>query len=185
MRRERGSLFGRASRRSAFCLLPWVALVACEPLARFERSAARWAWIALLTLPALADQALYFGWRHGDRPRWREAFEYVWQARASDDLVATMAAPIGEFYLAPLTSELRRPQVLAWMDKYRPSIPEEWIGRGRRVWVIVQPENLEDWSAPDREVLETFLREECRSMRRFPVPAVGRDQSLEVYLYPG
>ncbi len=179
------SLFGRVTAQYAFCLLPWIAIVACEPLARLERAGLRAAWIALLVLPALADQALYFGWRYGDRPRWREAFEYVWQERSSDDLVVTMAAPIGEFYLAPLASELRRPQAVAWMDKRSPTLPEEWIGRGRAVWILVLPENLEDWSSSDRELLEAFLREECRAMRSFPVPAMGRDLSLEVYLYPG
>ncbi len=179
------SLFGRVTAQYAFCFLPWIALVACAPLGIFAQALARRAWIALLVLPALADQALYFGARHGDRPRWREAIEYVWQQRSGGDLVATMAAPIAEYYLDPARRDLRRPEIAAWMDKWRPAIAQEWIGKGRRAWILVQAENLEDWSAPDRERFETFLREECRLARRFPVPAVGRDQSIDVYFHPG
>lgn len=181
-------LFARVSAQYAFVLLPWIAIVAAwplesRPLATAPR--ARLAYVLLITLPALADTGLYFATRHGERPRWREAYEYVWSQRQEDDLVLGMAASVGEYYLAPGRTDLRDPRVVSWLDEFHAHVPDQWVPFGRRIWFVIRPEYLKTWRSEDLVSFQRLLREECRLMRRFPVPVEGRDLSVEVYLREG
>ena len=179
------ALFGRVTAQYAFAFLPWIAWVAARPAVVARTRAGAIAWAALLVLPAAVDQGLFLTLRHGERPRWREAVELVWSRREAQDLVLMMAAPIGEHYLAPDATDLRRPTIVGWIDKWRPDLARRWYERSRNVWIVLQPENLEDWGRHDREALQAFLESECHLIRRFPVPALGRDLSVEVYYLPG
>lgn len=195
------SLETRVTAQYVFVFFPWVALVASAPIAPLRSSAARerrpqaspepgssgrswlaWGYGALLVAPALASSLLYQTVRFGERPRWREAYEYVWQARGPEDLVLGMAAPVGEFYLAPGKTDLRQPERIAWLDGFRAQVPHRWARHARRTWFVVRPDYLEDWPAAERAAMQRLLREECRLQRSFPVTVEGRGLSLEVYV---
>jgi hypothetical protein len=186
------SFFVRVSAQYVFVLQPWIAAVA--GLAFFPRAAAepaserRHAWLALAVVaPALLETALYFGLRHGDRPRWREAYVYVYEHRGPDDLVLGMDAPVAEYYFQPNATDLRNWSQVTWFDDYRGRLPQDWARYDRRTWFVVNRTLFDDWgqlpaSAENRAEAERILREECVLVARFDVPLTPRDLDLEVYV---
>jgi hypothetical protein len=170
-----------------FVFLPWIAILAAWPLEPAGERGARagafaYGWLALLVLPALATTLLYFGERQGERPQWREAFEFVWNQREVDDLILGMEAPVGEYYLDPRGADLQNPERVPWLDRWRPQRPREWAAHARRAWYVFNPEQLKGWEAADRLEFERFLREQCRLVKCFPLYVESRDLSVWVYL---
>jgi len=172
-------------------LQPWLAAGAgllFLPRADEERGARRRAGLLALcvALPALVESALYFGVRHGDRPRWRAAFEYVFEHRAPADLVLAMEAPVAEYYLDPRATELRDWRQVTWLDEWRGRVALDWARYDRRTWFVVNRAQFEDWrsqpSAENRAEIERILREECELVARFAVPLTPRDLDVEVYV---
>jgi len=183
------SLLARVTAQYVFVFSPWVALVATWPIGRSSVTSGRgralhFGYGALLTTPLLVSSVLYLTIRHGERPRWREAYEYVWNQRGPEDLILGMAAPVGEYYLSPEATDLRQPERVAWLDGFRAAVPHRWGRRTRRTWFVIRPDYLEDWPAEDRERMRRLLREECRLVQRFPVTVEGRGLSLDVYTRP-
>jgi 4-amino-4-deoxy-L-arabinose transferase-like glycosyltransferase len=181
------SMLARISAQYVFVVLPWIALLACAPLEDAallgaQRTAAACAWLALLVLPTLVSTGLYFTVRKGERPQWREAYEYVWNQREADDLILGMEATVGEFYLAPRRTDLRQPVHVAWLDKYRAHSPEIWARHARRAWYILNPEQLLDWDPRDADAFRAFLRQQCRLVKCFPLYVESRDLSVWIYI---
>ncbi|MCA8981746.1 MAG: glycosyltransferase family 39 protein [Planctomycetes bacterium] len=169
-----------------FVLLPFACALAANLLSPDERGDAPiprtdGALIAALVLGSLANCALYLTSRAGERPRWREAYHYVDAAREPGDLIAGMASPIGEFYLAAAATDLRRPRVVEPLGRFYVDGPRQWRRDGRRSWLVVRPQWFDDMAPDDADLLREFLRDECRLMRRFEAPMDGRD--LEVLVY--
>jgi mannosyltransferase len=188
------ALFARMTAQYVFFLLPWIAVLACWPLANLAEEEPRGgeaattrrvlqvAYFAVLWLPALATTGLYFTVRKGERPQWREAYEFVWNRREADDLILGMEASAGEYYLAPLRTDLRLPVHVGWLDRWRPRLAEEWGRHARRAWYVVNPEQLLDWEPADAAAFEKYLREQCRLVTAFPLYVESRDLSVWVYL---
>lgn len=186
------SFFLRVSAQYVFVLQPWIAAVAglaFLPAAGEEpRRARRRALLALCVVaPALLETALYFALRHGDRPRWREAYAYVHEHRGPVDLVLGMDAPVAEYYLDPRATELRDWRTVTWFDDFRGRLPQDWARYGRRTWFVVNRTLFDDWgslpaSSENRAEAERILREECELVARFPVPFTPRDLDVEVYV---
>jgi hypothetical protein len=180
------SLWARVSAQYAFVLHPLILALALAPAA--ERAwplAARASWLALVSLPGLAGQALYFGVRNGERPHWREAYEYVAGELRPGDLVLGMEAPVGEYVLDPAATDLRHPTRLEWLDAWRSHLPAETSRGGRRTWFVVQLEQLEDWPAAqagDARALTEILARDCRRVASWPLFVEARDLSVHVYL---
>jgi len=169
-----------------FVLLPWIALLATGPLRAMRSSAlARWAWVLVLVLPGVSHQVLYLTVRHGERPRWRDAYEYVWNRRDAHDLVIGMCPPVGEVYLSPDHGTPRVPDRIVRINPWSPHVPYPWARRGRRAWIVMSHEWLEDWQPADARRLERFLSEACRLDRAFPLEVESRDLSVWVYVYEG
>lgn len=166
-----------------FVLLPWVALLATAPLfdERTPRLARRGLGLALLAYAAV-DLTLYFGVRHGDRPRWNEAYAWVFEQRGRDDLVFGMAWPSGAFYLQPGETELRAPTSMARLSAYHAQALGQWPRRGRREWFIVNHEDLLAWDPRDREQLLSWIDEQCQRVRTFEVHATPRNLDIDVYV---
>jgi hypothetical protein len=186
------SVKARMSAQYVFVVLPWVAALACAPLelagrapvdGEIARPSAWFAgWLALLVLPTLTTTALYFTVRKGERPQWREAYEFVWNQREPDDLILGMEASVGELYLAPRRTELREPVHVTWLDRWRARLPEIWAQHARRAWYILNPEQLLDWEPRDADDLRAFLREQCRLVKCFPLYVESRDLSVWIYI---
>jgi hypothetical protein len=119
--------------------------------------------------------------RRGERPAWREAFQYVVNHRAENDQIFGMAASVGEFYLAPWNTDLRRPTALTWLSVYDARVPEHWVRKGRPAWYVVNPEEFAGWDPRDAQEFRRFLREECRLAEVWPLYVESRDLSVWVY----
>lgn len=170
----------------AFFVLPWVGLLACAPLAPVARRgngrALELGYLALLALPALANLGLYFGLREGERARWREAFHFVADQRREGDLVLAMGSAIGEYYLGRGSTELRRPIAISSLAEWFPNDPRRWTRHERRIWVVVRPQWIEGFREPDQRMLNAWLRDECKLVRRIAGEMEGRDLDVLVYL---
>ncbi len=184
------SLFARISAQYVFVALPWIALLACVPLVGPENEtesaparapALRLGWLTVLVLPSLATTVLYFTTRQGERPQWRDAYEYVWNHREDGDLVLGMEATVGEYYLNPSRTELRHTVRVGWLDRYRAKEPMRWADHARRTWYLLNPEQLLDWDPDDAAAMRRFLAEECRLVACYPLYVESRDLSVWVY----
>lgn len=182
------SLRVQVSAQYVFVLWPWAVLLATAPLepapARGERGrdALQLGWVALLALPLLANSALYFGARRGERPQWHEAYQWVWNQREKDDLVLGMEACVGEFYLDPRKTDLRNAERIGWLDRWHTGLVSEWSSHARRTWYVFNAEQLKGWDPAAREDFERFLRERCRLAASFPLHVEARDLSVWVYV---
>lgn len=170
-----------------FVLLPFACALAANLLSSETPGTARaprteGALLAGLVLASLANCALYLTSRAGERPRWREAYHYVENARRPGDLIAGMASPIGEFYLGGGSTDLRHPRVIQPLGRFYVEGPRHWRRDGRRTWLVIRPQWFADMQPEDAEVLREFLRNECRLMQRFEVSMDGRDLDVLVYL---
>lgn len=179
------AFFVRVTAQYVFVALPWIAVLATAPLElRWvrERPWSRWALVALLLLPAAVDSALYFGPRHGNRPRWGDAYAFVWSERGPEDLVVGMAAPVGEYYLAPGTRHLRSHRSLVRLNAYFRHIPAHWARQGRRIWFVVRHEDLATWEGKDRDRFVRMLEAQCELVATFEVGYTPRDLDVLVYV---
>ncbi len=177
------SLVSRMSAQYVFALLPWLALGAAWGTELLGR---RWPWAAVaVALPLAAESAVYGLVRHGDRPRWREAYDLVYARRGPLDLVLGMEAPVGEYYLEPRKSALREWRGVCWLDAYRAREQEDWTRVGRPIWLIVNEEQLADWAPEDARALRGFLEGSCERVALFPVRWTPRDLDVAVWRWRG
>jgi hypothetical protein len=175
------SLFVLVSAQYVFVLLPWLAAVAVVPLMKtIRRRSSTILFLGFLVLPGCLDSGLYF-LRNGDRPRWREAYAYVFDHRRESDLVFGMDAPVGEFYLDPWKTDLRDWRAVTWLDIWRIRQNQDWQRYDRRTWYVVNDELLSVWTPELREELREILRD-CREVATFPLSWTPRDLGVSVYL---
>lgn len=183
----------RISAQYVFFALPWIMLLASSVLARGdsatenERTAgltgsAACAYMTLLFVPSLVTTGLYLTVRQGERPQWREAYQFVWNERQDGDLVLGMHATVGEYYVSPRNVDLRHPAQIGWLDAYHAHEPETWSKYPRRAWFVVNQEDLLSWRPEDAAAFARMLREECRLVKSFPLYVESRDLSVWVYL---
>ncbi len=183
------SLRARVVAQYVFFLLPWIALLACWPLGapsentgRSERRMLQSGVSTILVLYGLVNCLLYMTGRMGERPRWREAYQFVAERAEGLDGIFGMGAPIGEYYLSPKSPEYRNPDHVAWFDQYRPRLGEQWAKFDRKVWFVIQPKWFQDWPEADAKRVQDFLSNQCRLAADFPLNAGARDLSLRVYV---
>ena len=190
------SVFARVSAQYVFVLLPHVAALAALPVAAragsiaragswFEHSARRSiAYVLLIALPLGVETGMYFTVRHGDRPQWRAAYRYVFDHREGTDLILGMEVPVGEYYWNPTSTDLRNYSQVMHLDHYRSNVAADWARYGRRMWLIVNESQLEDWSDDERADFDV-VRRSCERVVRFPIPFTPRDLDVDVYYYDG
>ena len=81
------SLRALVSAQYAFCVFPFLCALAAAALdSASMNSKMRSAWLLVLALPLVAGDVLYLTSREGERPRWREAWEYVASQREPGDV---------------------------------------------------------------------------------------------------
>ncbi|MEE2939574.1 MAG: hypothetical protein VX460_04245 [Planctomycetota bacterium] len=173
----------------AFTLFPWVALLGAWPIgvrgAR-SRGGAALAWSGLAVLPLLAGLFLYVSVEHGQRGRWREAVALVEELREPTDLIASTPAVVAEFYVTGATeTDVRHSDAVLQLDRWGAGRLEPWLRSGRDGWIIVRNDYLMQMSGEQRARVRRLLGERCALIRRFPVPALGRDLSIDVWRMGG
>ncbi len=179
------SALAKVSAQYVFVALPWIALVAVLPVGGTRPGPlgrrGELAWMLLLALPALATCGLYMTTRMGERPPYREAYQFAANVREPDEQIFGTAACIGEFYLAPENTDLRQPTALSWIDWFHARDPLQWARRGRGGIYVVNPEEFAGLEPDDAADLQRFLREECRLIACWPLYVESRDLSVWVY----
>lgn len=183
------SLKARVVAQYVFFLQPWIVLLGCwilgsrsEDVGRSERRLLPNGVAFVLVVSGLVGCLLYMTKRMGERPRWREAYQFVAEQVVEGDGIFGMGAPIGEYYLSPQTSDYRRPQRIVWFDSYRPRLAEQWSKFDRKAWYVIHPKWFEDWPQADADRVREYLARECRLAASFPLNADTRDLSLLVYV---
>ncbi len=180
------SMFGMVSAQYLFGLHPWMLVLATWPLDSIQMPRrVRLAYVAVLLLPSLAQIGLYSSVRQGERPRWREAYDYVWNHRSEHDLVLGMQAGLGDFYLDPGFTDVRHPRLVGWNDRTQPQNFRSARRGVRPTWLVIRPAFLDLWKRENRQELRAFLARDCRLVERFSLPMEGRDLDLEIYYKPG
>ncbi|MFT5198907.1 MAG: hypothetical protein ACI87O_001567 [Planctomycetota bacterium] len=180
------SFFGMVSAQYLFGLHPWMLVLAVWPLGSVHLPrGVRWAYVAVMLLPSLTQLGLYSSVRMGERPRWREAYDYVWNHRSQHDLVLGMQAGLGDFYLDPGFTDVRQPRAVGWNDRTQPQNFRRARQELRPTWIVIRPAFLSLWESEKRNDLRNFLARDCRLIMRFPLRMEGRDLDLEVYYKPG
>lgn len=173
----------------AFALLPWTLALAVLPLEALGRCARGRALMAGGTFALFGSLAasllLYFTTRHGERPRWREAFELVDRMAEPEDLILGMGAPVAEFYLGDEELDPRRPVRIKALADWFPDGPRRWNRHDRRAWIVIRPQWLPSFFGSDPRAIEEWLVSDCRLVRTFPVAMEGKDLDVLVYLFEG
>lgn len=169
----------------AFSVFPWVALLAAWPIGsagvrRVRGLATGWGLAALV--PLLAGLFLYMTVEYGQRARWREAVALVEELRDPTDLVAATPAVVAEFYLTgAVETDVRRADAVLQIDRWGAHRLDEWLRSGRDAWIIVRNDYLNQMWDDQRAHVRRLLSEECRLVKSFPVHALGRDLSIDVW----
>ena len=172
----------------AFALFPWIAVLAAWPVGgalRNERPFT-FAWAIAGALPFLASTFLYFTVEHGQRPRWREAVEFVNARRAPTDAIGATPAPVAEFYLTGATeTDVRYHDSVMHLDARDWNMVLPYAERGRTIWLIVRADYLNAFPSSARDAYRRFLHERCHLARQFPVRVEARDLTIDVWRFDG
>ncbi|MEY2982033.1 MAG: hypothetical protein RL562_2260 [Planctomycetota bacterium] len=199
-----GSSFLKVTAQYGLVVLPAVYLLASRLIVELadeirERSTRarllRWT-LPFVLMSSLASEAfLYFAKRHGERPLWREAAQFVMADAPGPVEIWSTNEPSIRFYLDRLSfwGESREDVRIAgiapwlfrdagggaaWLDEARRAAEES--GRGL-YFVLTEPE-LEEW---DRDgAFDRALRSQAHQIARYPCWVGPKDMTVVVYRVP-
>lgn len=196
-----GSLFAQASAQYLFFTLPvWCLLSAYgawEIVRRAELTTSRAFAIravvfGVLLLDPVAQDHLYFHYRHGDRPYWRNAASYVQDNANPEDFIASTNEPSLEWYVNP-ANPLRALQtadgeqrktvelIASWTMQKLPEWKKRADEKNLRMWLIGTPPTLREADVEKRWY--RWLRENCKQALSLPNWLGPRDMSVQVWRY--
>ena len=155
------------------------------------RFLARWLPLAILLLDLMAQDYLYFRYRHGNRPMWREAADYVIDHGNNDDIIGSTNQPSMEWYLNPnhpvLGRDSRGDRKVGLVAEWTMSDLKSWVHEADRrkinVWVVITEPEFEEMAkvSPDNE----YLRNTYHQVKSFKNWNGPKDMTILVYLYRG
>jgi mannosyltransferase len=178
--------FAEGGSRFALVALPAFLLLAGEGLDFLLRSAAgsrrkvAWLLVGLVIVSLGLKDAFYFTYECGERPRWREAAQYVRPRTRAEYARVMTAAParpeVLEFYLSRTVPQVMgvvesKPATLAGLKK---------LPRNRVFYIIVEQTAN---ARPEPELLK-FLEENGKLVERLPLTVRFLDYSLLIYRLP-
>jgi hypothetical protein len=160
--------------RYVFMALPsWIILgaIAVKEIFCYAQNQGKVLAVGILVL-LLADAAgahlMYYQINHGNRPVWRDAFEYIQAHKEETDVVVSAVENVGTYYMD---------EEVMWLGDIKPDI----ITTGnKRYWFVIDSENgwwsgrEKQWAEENSEFVEAwYLR-------------TREDMHLRIYLYdPG
>ena len=122
----------------------------------------------------------YFTYQYGDRPRWKEATEYVRSVTNPGDVIASDAAPVVEYYLGSRTFELRKAEKVAWSGQFfREHTNEKFPNNGHSAWLLLSNDQINGHH--QRERRKPWLESHCGIMRIFEAWTSAKNRSVVVY----
>jgi len=170
-----------------FSFFPFIALLAAWPLGDRkvgERPVLGVALVMALVLPQLAGSALYLTSERGQRPRWRDAAEFVAANRQEGEAVLSDPAAVVEFYLGDRDPRrVRRSEDVVLFDGYNPWFVRQEVKSGKSVWLVLRNDNLMTYEPELRARFRRYVMENFRLLKQFPVHVTGRDLSVDVWYH--
>ncbi|MDA1221087.1 MAG: glycosyltransferase family 39 protein [Planctomycetota bacterium] len=155
----------------------------------------RWS-LPFVLMSSLASEAfLYFAKRHGERPLWREAAQYVVaQAKGPIEIWSTNEPSI-RFYLDRLSfwgesrAEIHIDGIAPWLFRdaggggaWFEQAREEAEEAGRELYFVLTEPELEEW---DRDgAFDRALRRGAHQIARYPCWVGPKDMTVVVYRVP-
>ncbi len=148
--------------------------------------------LGMLVLDLAAEDHLYFNYRYGDRPRWREAADYIDLHAGHEDRIASTNQPSMEWYLNPNDPQLgvlairnpgrRRVEQLAdWTLPNLPRWVEEAKADGKRVWLVITEPEFYEWDRSKR--WDTWVRARFHQVKRLPNWNGPKDMTILVFRF--
>ena len=122
--------------------------------------------LAVLMLSSAGENFLYYQYQNGNRPDWREAFEFIQERRQPGDVIITSDRSIGEYYLQD------RPLPFKWLES------DQAIASTNRVWIV--EDMVVDELYPQKA---KWVKENSRLMANFDVTVHARIFKMRVYLF--
>jgi mannosyltransferase len=122
--------------------------------------------LAILLLTSAGEDLLYFRYQNGNRPNWKEAFEFIQAHQRPGDTVVTAGQTIGDYYLSGEVINY------VWFD------PQAASTATHRYWLV-----------EDMEVDELFpkkarwVKENAQLMGTFDVIFHARNFKMRVFLF--
>lgn len=170
-----------------FSFFPFIALLAAWPLGSLEvggRPVLGGAIVVALALPQLAGSALYLTSERGQRPRWRDAAEFVAANRQEGEAVLSDPAAVVEFYLGDRDPRrVRKSEDVVLFDAYNPWFVRREVKSGKSVWLVLRNDNLMTYEPALRARFKAYVQEHFRLLKQFPVHVTGRDLSVDVWYH--
>jgi mannosyltransferase len=199
-----GSTFLKVTAQYGLVVLPAVYLLSSRLIVELadeirERSTRarllRWS-LPFVLMSSLASEAfLYFAKRHGERPMWREAAQYVMANSTGPVEIWSTNEPSIRFYLDRLSfwGESREQVHIAgiapwlfrdagggaaWFEQTRVAAAES----GRSIYFVLTEPELEEW---DRDgAFDRALRRNAHQIARYPCWVGPKDMTVVVYRVP-
>jgi len=178
--------FSEGGSRFALIALPAFLLLAGEGLDILIRSAAEdrkkvaWLLAGVVILSLGLKDALYFTVERGQRPRWREAAEYVRSKAQADGARVATAAP-GRPEVLAYYFERQGPEASVTVESEPMGLAEpERQPKDRVCYVVVEQTS----NARPEPALLKFLEENGSRLKSFPLKVRLLDYSLQVYRLP-
>ena len=196
------TIFAKATAYYILYTLPFWSALAAIAIVESAWAVQRQDWLKSLALLPLAviiidlgsQTYLYHTFRHGHRPQWRAAVEYLQGELRDGDVVASTNSVGIAYYLNPYDPQIGRVirhhrrggasvQILA--DWKRNELMESWVPAaaksGKSVWLIFTEPEFEE-ADPDGTA-KAFVQERFRLMRRYQCWVGPKDMTVYVYRF--
>jgi len=199
------AIFVTTSAQYLFFTLPaWIVLAAwaCWEVGRYavqsRASILQFLALAVLLSDSVADAHLYYHHRYGDRPRWREAADFILDHQRGDDRIASTNVPCLEWYLNP-HPKLTRIQrngtstvegIAGWSlrgqpEKNRapilPAMVADANETGKRIFVVLTEPEFREMDVGGRWL--AWLRERFHLVKRLRNWNGPKDMDVYIYRY--
>lgn len=174
-------LFLKLGAAYAIVVLPGLCALAAHAVVGFARApfGSLGAGVVMLALVAgheLGESFLYLRYRHGDRPRWREAAAYLETHEVDHADVFTTGGPALAYHLGYPPLSFREPTPLTWLNPARRAAV---FAHPRPAWLVVKNDRLSVVD-PDGQ-LRAWLAEHAVIAATFPAWTSVKDRTIYIY----
>jgi len=181
-----------------FCLLAAVVVLALAErirVAGFRGHLLRVVPLGILLFDMAGHTYLYFQKYYGERPRWREARDYILAQPGPDKRVLTTNGPSMKYYLQPsrLSTDTRETGIEIWPigeDVFEHAGGVQFLQdqvavareRGLQLFVVWTEPELNEWDRGG--ITDSYVRRHFFQRRRYPNWTGPKDMTVLVYELP-
>lgn len=123
----------------------------------------------IILFSSMADDVFYFTTAHGNRPRWKEAFEYVQAQIEPDDEVYCSSGHVARFYLG-------FDRKAGWLGDVE---PKRLVQDRQPAWIVTL--TATENTLPGNRNLRAFLQSQCQRLISFTSHTALKKRIVTVY----